>query len=420
MLKLSLFIFIFFSVQNIFAQSPVCNKSNISFVESAVDFRRPQLGLFKYYYQYIKKANDLETTIIVIPGGPGGSSIDLLPDSPYFDWTQILYGFASKYNAILTDPRTIGCNKTNIDFPSETFTSENVANDIISIIKSLKLDNYVIYGHSYGTVVATLIGKSASDGLIPPPKAIVMSGTLGHYFKNHKNEVLPYYYKAWGNVRSYLPLSIQELFPKRDDWSDYSENINAIMPFEIPVKTWFNFVFSNLTEGGIYTNRKLINPFLNKLLLLDKHDSDELLKLKKEVLSFALPPEDALPRLTLKPFHNSIWCKEMEEKQGPECSAQNYSFTNPFDSKYFQIDEIPIIYIQGEFDTSVPMDKAIYHYSNQLNKNKFFLVAKDGGHSTTNSISDCKELFWRSVFSKAAGIESAISSCVGIKLIIPN
>lgn len=420
MAKLILLISIIFFDQNLFAQNIACNKSNISFVEASISARHPEFGTFRYYYQYIKKADDSIPTVIVIPGGPGGSAINLQTENPYFDWTQILYGFVQKYNAILTDPRSIGCNQGNTNFPIESFSSENVANDIISIIKSLKLHNYVIYGHSFGTVVATRIGKRVSDGAIPPPKAIILSGTLGNYFKNHKSEVTPYYYQAWGNVRSHLPEGIQKQFPKNNEWSDYPESTDTVLPLGIPLRTWFNFVFSNLTEGGVYQNGKLVNPFLDKLLLIESPDGTAVQKLKDEVSSYSPKADSSTPSIILRPFHDSIWCQELEENQSSECLAQNFTFTNPYDSKLFQIENIPIIYIHGEFDTSVPMEKAIYHYLNQLGENKFFLVAKDGGHATTMSISDCRDLFWRAVFDSAVDLQNAIKSCVGIKMIVPK
>jgi pimeloyl-ACP methyl ester carboxylesterase len=412
-----LIFFVLFVFQKAFSQSTDCRKSNISSVASKVDVRQPELGTFKYYYQYIKKADESVPTVIVIPGGPGGKSIDLQPENPYFDWVQILYGFMPSYNAILTDPRSIGCNNSSFKFPRDTFTSENVANDIISIITSLKLENYVIYGHSYGTVVATIIGKTASDGLIPPPKAIIISGTLGHYFKNHREEVLPSYSKAWGNLRSLLPESIQNHFPRKDDWSDYSKDNDSTSLLGIPMLSWFRFVFDNLTEGGVYQNGKLIFPILSKLNLLGSQDKDEVSKLKAEVSAYSAVKRSEDSDLSVNQFHDSIWCQELEEKQSPECLAQNYSFRSPFDSKNFQIKNIPIVYIHGEFDLTVPIDKAIYHYSNQLSENKFFLVAKDGGHSTMSVIADCKDLFWKSVFDGAVNLESAVERCIGIQII---
>jgi len=185
------FFLILLGIQTLQANENICIKSNIYSVSTAISIDQPQPGTFQYYYQYIQKGDPSTPTIVVIPGGPGGKSIDDQPENPYFDWIQMLYGFPQKYNAILTDPRSIGCNQVNKNLPIDSFSSQNVANDIVAIILKLNLKNYIIYGHSYGTVVATLLGQLSSAGIIPKPRAIILSGTLGNYFKNHKEEVMP-------------------------------------------------------------------------------------------------------------------------------------------------------------------------------------------------------------------------------------
>lgn len=412
-------IFIFVSgYQFLYAQSTDCSRSDIYSVNSLIDSKNPQLGTFKYFFQYKKKGDPQTPTVIIIPGGPGGTSISLQPDNPYFDWDQILYGLPKNYNAILTDPRSRGCNTSNIGLTRDSFTSRNVANDIVAIIQSLKLDNYIVYGHSYGTVVATLIGRMATENNIPKPRAIILSGTVGRHFKNHRDEVEPYYYLAWGNVRNHLPEQIKLLFPKNNDWSDFSENFNERTILDISIRTWYNFTFSNLTEGGVYSNGKLNHPFLQKLLLLDGHDEKALSELKAEVLTYVETTSNN--QINLKPFHDSIWCQELEEHQGPECTAQNLSFTNPYDSATFQISGIPLIYIQGEYDSSVPINQASYHYLHQTSNNKYFVIAKDGGHSTTATVADCKDSFWNSIFNEAVDFEKSIKNCIGLELRNPK
>lgn len=420
MMNLLSFCFILFFTLNLQAKDIICNKQNIYSVEAKVSVDQPELGTYQYYYQYIKKADPSVPTIIVIPGGPGGKSIDLSSESPYFDWIQLLYGFPEKYNAILTDPRSIGCNQVNKNLPIDSFTTENVAHDIVTIIKKLNLDNYVIYGHSYGTVVATFLGKIANDGIIPKPKAIILSGTIGHYFTNHKQEVMPAYYESWKNLRSLLPKKIQESFPQNDDWSDFENDPSRTMPLGLSVASWANFIFDNLTEGGSYLNGQLVYPLLTKLLLLNSNNESELEKLKIEVSTYTNETDETNPLLKLKPFHDSIWCKELEETKSPECLAQDFEFNNPYDSKFFQIKDVPVIYIHGQFDPSVPIKKAFYHFKNQLNENKYFLLALNGGHATTMVITDCKDLFWKSIFEKSTSLEEAIGSCLGVKLINPT
>lgn len=398
-----------------------CNKSNIFSVDAPIASREPEAGTFKYYYQHIKKAPDSSPTIVFIPGGPGGTAIDQLPENPFFDFTQMLLGLPKSYNAILTDPRTAGCNRNSQTLPKESFTTENVANDIASVINHLQLENYVLAGHSYGTVVATHLGKMAEDGIIPRPRSIVLSGTPGRYFVNHEETVRPAYYKIWANLRSHLPQTLQDQFPKNNDWSDYYDKWNQPLLLGQTAAAWFGFIFSNLQEGGVYLNGKLSYPFLDKLALINSSDAASQGSLKSEVAAHEPSEASANSSATkLKPFHDAIWCTELEEFQSDECKAQNLSFSNPYDSKSFQMGQTPLIYLHGEFDPAVPIELAYYHYINQTGDKKYFLVAKDGGHSNTAAISDCRDSFWTSASLGASDIHQSVSSCIGIKIIEPK
>jgi surfactin synthase thioesterase subunit len=53
---------------------------------------------------------------------------------------------------------------------------------VLAIVEELRLDDYMLYGISYGTLLATLVASRAEERGLPLPKAIVLEGVLGMAF----------------------------------------------------------------------------------------------------------------------------------------------------------------------------------------------------------------------------------------------
>lgn len=131
----------------VFSLSPNLLGADPKFASKIEKIKRPLSAntsqTFDYSYQIVSYRDRDEPTIIYIPGGPGGASMNkpaLIP--------------AGKI--ILTDPRGVGENYNywSAGGQIQDLSSEAVAEDILSIIREKKLKKYVIYGISYGTVVA--------------------------------------------------------------------------------------------------------------------------------------------------------------------------------------------------------------------------------------------------------------------------
>ena len=85
-------------------------------------------------------------TILFIAGGPGAS-----PRDSEFD----LIG----YNIIFFEPRGLGCSKpdSKATFVDPLFYStQQTVDDIKVVLEDYKVDKAIVYGHSYGTMVATI------------------------------------------------------------------------------------------------------------------------------------------------------------------------------------------------------------------------------------------------------------------------
>ena len=82
---------------------------------------------------------------------------------------------------VFTEPRTVDCNGGDENqFPDDSLTTENLAHDLVAMVRSLGLKNYVIYGHSYGTVLSTTFAHLAEQDGGPGPMAVILTLSLIH------------------------------------------------------------------------------------------------------------------------------------------------------------------------------------------------------------------------------------------------
>ena len=134
----------------------------------------------KFWYQHIRVSNSQSSnlpTIVYIPGGPGRSSMNSYKYSTIFK----LLIRDKLANIIFIDPIGIGCNWLNPDkLTPEVVSTKQAAKHISKVIEHEQLDNYYIYGGSYGTqlgtVLASMISKKEN---MPKPKKLVLEGVTG-------------------------------------------------------------------------------------------------------------------------------------------------------------------------------------------------------------------------------------------------
>jgi len=133
---------------------------------------------FKYSFRLLQGTNNQLPTVIYLPGGPGQASI--APSDPRL---------STEYNYIQTDPRGAGCNINYLKKgKKEDINTEVIASDIIAIIESLNLDNYILYGTSFGTALATVVASEAERLGLPKPKSLVLQGVIGRTFRGAEGQ----------------------------------------------------------------------------------------------------------------------------------------------------------------------------------------------------------------------------------------
>lgn len=361
---------------------------------------------FEYRFQMRAKNADASTpTIIMLPGGPGGTSMNLLPENPYFDFLELSLGLPNSYRVILTDPRGRGCNHDLAkELPDAAYKSSHLAADVLAMIRHLGLKNYILYGHSYGSLLATQVAARAARGEAHPPRAVVMSGILGKAFRTNEQEDA--FELEWALVRGQLPPGLVSKFP-----ITLAEFPRATsLPLGRGGQVWSNFIQNKLSEGAAFLNGKLISPDLAATLLkLESADPSELEKLRAEVDEAGAGYGDLLNH----PIFVQIACRELfsEGNDGTEaCRQQNIPHDDPFDSSEWQI-SAPIFYVQGENDPNTPPAQAIYHFSRQRNPQRFLVHVPKAGHGSMGAITECKDAFWQSVLAGGQSLQLALNAC---------
>ncbi|MBE8162678.1 MAG: alpha/beta hydrolase [Bdellovibrionaceae bacterium] len=413
-----------------------CLDKSIKAVQAKVDSSSKKM--FTYYYQKITKHNDSsKPTFIIIPGGPGRSAMtdsqatfmDPVTARRSTD-TELYWGLPIQSNVILTGPRSVDCNANN-NLPSSSYSTKNIVQDLVALIKKEKLSNYIIVGRSYGTVVATQLVHyiENKEGLLKP-QAVLLTGVLGHSI--HIDDQAKNVQAVWGQLYSGLSERLQKLFPPNVAAITNSEDF--VFPLGIKTQTWLNMIFAKLTIGFNYfsyeveleTFLKNLGQTLSQMSSTSKNGyrylelKQHLQILKNQVKAYAPKQidralgaspkkEDTLNNTSEK----SLLFKVITQKEiyrGLQDNADESQFWN---SNNWQIKTTPVIYFQGSWDIAVPLDNALSHYKGQKNKkHKYFITAKKGGHDILSGLNDCKENFWKAASKQNfANMISIVENC---------
>lgn len=366
-----------------------------------VDIEKPNGQQFEYKYRFVN--NGMPKTIIFIPGGPGDTSIQYGTEQsrPMID-----YLFPNgKQNLVFTDPRGFGRNSiANKKIPNSFYSSESIAEDIVSIIHHLNLKDYVIFGHSHGTMIATIVSNKLESNRadINAPAAIVLMGAFGKYL----NEPYSGFQEQWDRVRKAIdPLSLELLSREQ-------------LPFGLSNEQWGQFIVKNLFQEVISWFPGKDKGIIEKLNYLATQDSEALDKLKQEVIKSWPQPEPTIG-------YKKILCEEILPHDNTDLSlvrgelvgplspnfCDGYSPIRPFDSAKYPM-KTKIYYIQGENDPATDFKTSYYHFTHQEQTTlKNFVIIRGGSHSLPiGRIEKCLGQVWDAVFN-GESLEDSTRAC---------
>src|SRR5262249_17267141 len=152
-----------------------------------------------YGFRYKPASRAGAPVVVYMPGGPGMTSTDAPPEFLPPGWGYLL-----------TDPRGVGCNTlASVPAPNLSqrfFQTAEIAHHVAAAILDRKLDDYVLYGISYGTMLATEVAQDLESLKIARPKAVILEGVLGRAFD--ENDVGAPAIALWEELRTMLPRDV--------------------------------------------------------------------------------------------------------------------------------------------------------------------------------------------------------------------
>ena len=129
---------------------------------------------FPYAFKVFPSKRPNATTVIVLNGGPGATTMEHAPTAftadgqPNFPLGALTN---ERFHVVYTDQRGTGQNRSPL-LGDDAYSTDAIARDVLSIVKRLELRDYIVYGASYGTVQATKVARLATElGLPAPPGA---------------------------------------------------------------------------------------------------------------------------------------------------------------------------------------------------------------------------------------------------------
>jgi len=249
------------------------------------------------------------------------------------------------------------------------------------MIDHLALDNYVLYGHSYGTELATVVASRLGAA----PHAVLLEGVLGRAF--HAGELPAQAYSdQWANVlRPSLPADAQAI-------------LDGDAPLGIDGTLWGKYMMAMMPRGSGAQG----HPLINSLLLLSQdvatqtgtNVDDNRAMLAAEVRSFA-DLEGVTPAGLVLQRH--VACREISDKipsdnidvvldhgllvpsprVGTLCTG--LTLDAPYDAATDRI-VAPSFYFVGELDPATPKLQSDYHFAANTGSPRTRVTIRGGGH----------------------------------------
>lgn len=319
----------------------------------------------------LKAFNRLHPTVLFFTGGPGSS-----PRSSEFDLEGI--------NVIFFEQRGMGCSRADdvqTFLNPKNYSSELSVSDAAIVLRSYGIDQVVVYGHSYGTVLATMFAHRHPDLV----SKVILEGVI---FRGDLS--------IWkSEIRR---ANLQKVFDSLE--IDLQERILSLSKKGILPVQWFSVVGSMMmyldNGGSVYKN------FLENILQME----DTALQ------SFIGNFFSARGFLTVSPEESSdgevtfgmITCQELSGRN-PEASfnlifdetkkliwkndnSVEASYCRPLgiesetgfvDLEKFSL-QVPVIYLVGEDDGATDRLGALNHRSSVAGGKGEFYLLKGGGH----------------------------------------
>lgn len=383
----------YFNSETNITKEDECRASGVHSIEVPLSYNDTEEGTMKLSYQLYKSPNSNAPTIVYLPGGPGENGIGFLQNAPkgFTDY------WLSKFNIVATELRGAHCNSVPDKAPEDIFNPQFLVKDMLGVISSLVekhgMKTYMIYGHSYGTALATLVGGSLNQqDKLPKPRLMLLEGVLGRSFRS-SDEVYQAYEAGFQSILSSL---------KSKNPAIYKAFMTEDRPLGIGPEQWGTW----LSTQQMYGPELVENTFVDSVLYgLSKKQIDKTknIIIKKKIQTVS-PLYRYVACVQISSFQAGLDGKDMilqkgklVRADGSICSDIPESLYDKYDSAKIDLRNTPIVYLQGTQDQATPPWQARYHY-NHHNGPKLMVNIHGAGHVLSRQLLDCFPDIFSEVF----------------------
>lgn len=363
--------------------SEITSKEHGRFIEVPKNYDLPGAGRTPLYFWSHLPLNPALPTLIFLPGGPGES----VHQNPFLD------SLSSQLNIVLLDLRGTNCSKPELesDYLDPLFySSEAIARDIEEVRKAIGVPSVSVYGHSFGTVVATIYASLFPESV----RSVVLEGTIYEgsqalYATEYERKLIQAHFDS-------LPKALREQVLRFSRHPNLSPNwysrANHFMLYLDDSFTaldyWLEQIFSNDSEEQIVNALQTFSR--QEPSIEDEFGFGHILfgMIACQELGMALPDAtfgyvfDKSGQLVsdADPSPQNNYCQDLSVLPLRAYNANRYPVT------------VPVTYFQGEYDGATSLPNAQQHFESVPIGQAQFLVLEKGGHSPNRSRIGEKEL----------------------------
>jgi pimeloyl-ACP methyl ester carboxylesterase len=360
---------------------------------------------FDYKFQ-VKSGRAGTPFVITLPGGPGAPSIGFAAEAGG--------SLPGDVNRVYTDPRGSNCNAApGGHFPVDAYKTEYLARDVKAVVDSLGLQDYYVYGHSYGTIQATVLASILERESAHPPRGLILEGILGRHLDGGFPEQIAAFDAQWQLVRATLDPAVAGRFLKDP------------LPLGFTSRQWASYITESLYEGVVP------GKGIRLKILLDQLATDEA-STNSQLTDYFARQLDSRFRYLVDPYVNAIGCRELYGNlfakdlvaghlvpTGEDgCKNLNVSLSEAYDSASWPT-TVPIYYFEGSNDPATPPSYALYHYDRHPGSPRRFVYVLQASHDPlTQSLTTagCSDDVWQSILFGTDTLRSALGRCDGVSV----
>lgn len=366
-----------------------------------------------YGYQLIENTakESKPKTLIYLTGGPGAGMIG--------NYGIVLFDkiLSLGFNLILIDPRGVACNGLDQgEVPDGVISTEQTALDIIEVIKSEKLTNYIIMGQSYGTMLGTVLTSKINErSELAQPELLILEGTFGRSLSSGLEYL--------ENMVQVFKEEMPKHFPKVKEV--FFSGQEKELPFGLPLTYWINTLMTYPTSGS----KSFLEVYPEVVDFLEGYpetlnDKDLELYFKSDFEDYStfsgsediLLEEDVQETIEMDYVYYSIMCKEMSpqdpnlgefameggellvriNKNADVCKAFEFS-KQPYDASNYPL-KTKTLYFQGISDGQTPLYYLEHHYDANTAPEKTVVKVSGGGHGVFyTDLEACATQIWSQI-----------------------